>query len=1210
MARKIFYPSLEPELSETEERRARGGESGRSGGHGVGRLCDRESSSAEERTDVPDSGDLQQLTAPPSPPPLPSTPWPVDRTAGKLRCGVWNVGGLRINKGSLFELAEKKFDILCLVETFLESASEAFISFPPSFLYFTSPAIRNPRFDRRTGGRGSGGILILLRADQVKANAVSVLSRGPDFLALRVTLLSGLEFCLVCVYRAADNRSPVHNPSFFPDLAVTCLRAEQLNLPVCVAGDFNAKIGSLQGQLGLVEEFVYLLPEAVERDEVCEAGIEMLSTFSNLEYFRIQFTEFGRECLTFRVRPGQNGHANEGGSIIDHVFLSPELASVVSDPGVHVGLESNHVLLTWSFDVPTAHTARDSVSPVSFSLTFDLEKLLDVSIPDSLLAVLDDPDTVNAESAYTSLLDFIRTYTKQTRTCTPGRRETGEGRELKELRRVVRKVERMRAKEQDPARREFLGREYSRLASLWREKRDVDRKRVAEELRSRFWSAHKSGNSYLAWKYARTNLSGKGGGIRTAATRAITREGWEEHFSNLLGGNDPQATARALYEISLPGVAVAQLDEPFAGWEVAEVLDRKRNHKAPGPDGIRIEFLRVFRYDDRVCQVLANVFSIIYRECWSPAEWERAYLYVLYKGVGDVSLANSFRGIALKSHLLKLFESLLCARLTRWLNERGLLPPEQLAYRSGLSGTDHIFYLHVLRESEVAKDGSFFAGFIDLRKAFPSVNRRRLLESLVHEGVSDKMVAMFRQLYTVDSFQLLLDGVPGTVVFTVVVGVHEGSCLSPTLFIFFVRDLPDRIRNAIGVDAPIVAGINRGTIIYADDVTELARSIVGLQVNTDTTVDFFREQELGINPDKSDFVHFVRPRSQPSPFTITIDGVQRDSVETVRYLGVMFDARGNWKHQKTVALGRASLAVGRLKVITTTIGRGHVKMLINLFDSIVGSVYRYGLGVWGFQAGSMTVFDTLFTSYITWLFRLPPTSCKNAILASFARRCTQCDALFLASVQLALADSTGNPLWRELVGELRSGRRTSKWHKVLLVALRSRGLEANVTTQGTNYVATRKQASLTFAQYCFHSHLNVRTGTSGDDFRTQRPFGTYPFLFAANSNESRYLFSFVLSCWRWLDKGAAKDYPRTCEFCLCANSAWHVLFDCPVFSDVRESFEPELGRTFDYDCILSSQPPLPSTVVRVGKSIYFRVLELCRRFGFRSDMTGDEHSGQ
>ncbi len=600
---------------------------------------------------------------------------------------------------------------------------------------------------------------------------------------MKIVLRSGEKYCFIGVYRAADKDSPVFNADFFPGLTTICLNAERLGLPVCVCGDFNAKIGSQQGPLGQVEEFFDLLPEASEREEICDSGISLLSTFSNLEYFRMPFAEGGRECLTFRVRPGE-GIPREGGSVIDFVFFSLDLVGVAANPGIHVGEESNHVLLLWSIvtrAVPLASENNPPPEPPT-SLTFDLPQLLQLSMPDSLLTVLHNPDSVSAPAAYSALLEFIFSFTKRTRTCTNSNAGVQKSKELRELSTVMRKVERLRVRTQDPARREFLGKEYTRLAGLWRAQRDLDRRRVAEELRSKFWSAHRSGNPHLAWKYARKNLSGKGGGIRTSATRAITREGWEQHFSSLFGGTDTVALAQSLNEISLPGVTVTQLDTPFEAWEVANALEKKKNHKAPGPDGIRIEFLRVFRYDDAVCQALANVFTILSRDCWFPSDWERAYLYVLYKGTGDIASVNSFRGIALKSHVLKLFESLLCARLTRWLDEERLLPEEQLAYRSGLSGVDHIYYLHVIRESEVARNGVCYAGFIDLRKAFPSVNRRKLLESLVNAGASDKTVSILRKLYAVDSFQLLLDGVPGTVIFTVVVGVHEGSSHAPSSF--------------------------------------------------------------------------------------------------------------------------------------------------------------------------------------------------------------------------------------------------------------------------------------------------------------------------------------------------------------------------------------------------------------------------------------------
>ncbi len=249
----------------------------------------------------------------------------------------------------------------------------------------------------------------------------------------------------------------------------------------------------------------------------------------------------------------------------------------------------------------------------------------------------------------------------------------------------------------------------------------------------------------------------------------------------------------------------------------------------------------------------------------------------------------------------------------------------------------------------------------------------------------------------------------------------------------------------------------------------------------------------------------------------------------------------------------------------------------------------------------MTAFDDLFTSFMTWLFRLPPSSCKDSILAGFARRCTQCDALFLGSVQLASAHGTRNILWQDLVSELKEGTRRSKWYSSLLHALRARGLVDQVLDRGNEYVSVRKQIGVAFSQYCFHNHLNTNRGTSGDDFRTRRPFGIYPFLYSSSPFESRYLFSFVLSCWKWLDKSACRSYPDFCSFCLTRNTSWHILFDCPVFNDVREGFETELGRSFAYECLVSSTPPVPKVVVKIGKALYFRVKELCQRFEIEVD---------
>jgi hypothetical protein len=87
-------------------------------------------------------------------------------------------------------------------------------------------------------------------------------------------------------------------------------------------------------------------------------------------------------------------------------------------------------------------------------------------------------------------------------------------------------------------------------------------------------------------------LAGKGGGVKTSVTTAIDRASWEAHFANVyrrtglgLENFDPGASCNAVF------------DAPVTAEEVTAALDKKKNMKAPGADGFRVDFLA------EVCQI-------------------------------------------------------------------------------------------------------------------------------------------------------------------------------------------------------------------------------------------------------------------------------------------------------------------------------------------------------------------------------------------------------------------------------------------------------------------------------------------------------------------------------------------------------------------------------------------------------------------------------
>ncbi len=1052
------------------------------------------------------------------------------------------MGGLFKNQDKIFKKCAD-LDVVFLAETFVEIESAPHLRVPSDSHVLHVHAERNFSI-----GRASGGFAAIVKNSVAKPGNCSFVHHSPGIAIGKIRLNTGAVLTFVVVYRAARDRSPVFDDAFHQNLLQVL--DEYADDDMLLVGDFNTKIGDLDGPLGIVDSAEVLLPVSSESAEVDDNAADLIEILQCGGMFGLFDQRGGVVRNTFRCR------GRSGGSVVDFIFANANLFPNTHTPQARFHKPSNHALLSVDIDVENfVRVNVDNGDTVRASRVrfFDLDKLSALSHSTRICELARSPEDFDVTSAYETMLEFVDSFTQVVTVKHKKNTPAYKGPDTGRIKREARRAERQLKVERNEQRRVRLYAEWLRLCEVWRECRKRDARVSIANARSKFFDAVRNKNLYLASRIARRNISGKGGGIRDSVTSCIPSWEWEDHFSQLFAGTGARLTAPTA------GKRVRVLDEPFTGEEVAEILEKKKAHRAVGPDGFSLDHLRILRYDPVTSQALANLLNLCVEQAQVPDEWNHAFLFILYKGNGPKDNANNFRGITLKSQFLKLLKSLMCSRLRRWAECNRLLPDEQIAYRPGRNTTDHIYTLTLIREWLHVKGLKLHSAFVDLRKAFPSVDRQRLLNKLSELGVSDQFLCILTRLYSNDTFSILLDGKASDRVLCVNAGVHEGSPLSPLLFILFIAGLVRHLDS----DTTLADGVKLDNgrwircILYADDVLLLAISPDGLQRLFDKTDEFFASLGLSVNPDKSDIIVFG-PRG-PVASGFTIAGASKSVRNEAKYLGVIFQRGGHWKCQQDSMVIRCRMARGRSEIICRSIGLQRVAQIVQIFDMFVSSVYQYSLGAWGPTAGDLMRIDDIFVDFIRRQFKLPPKTCRRGLLMHFGTRCASCDSMYLAVTQVARGLTTPGSVWSDVLATVWRNDRIP-WVRAVKTHLDRMGIRDDVERFPANFLAQRKEMAVEFAKYCHSAHFLFVNGRSSDYFRVNRPFGILPAVFDHPTWQTRELLAFCLSCWRWAF--GLKLYPEYCARCDSVNDSSHILFRCQNTRAPRDDFQRDTGRQF------------------------------------------------
>ena len=136
----------------------------------------------------------------------------------------------------------------------------------------------------------------------------------------------------------------------------------------------------------------------------------------------------------------------------------------------------------------------------------------------------------------------------------------------------------------------------------------------------------------------------------------------------------------------------------------------------------------------------------------------------------------------------------------------------QLGFVPGRGTTDAIFVVRQLQEKYLAVNKMLYMAFVDLEKAFDRVPRKVIWWALRKLGVEEWM-RLVQGMYA-NALSRVHVGHGFSKEFEVKVGVHQGSVLSPLLFIIVIEALSREFRAGVPWED-----------LYADDLVIIADSL-------------------------------------------------------------------------------------------------------------------------------------------------------------------------------------------------------------------------------------------------------------------------------------------------------------------------------------------------------------------------------------------------
>ena len=362
-------------------------------------------------------------------------------------------------------------------------------------------------------------------------------------------------------------------------------------------------------------------------------------------------------------------------------------------------------------------------------------------------------------------------------------------------------------------------------------------------------------------------------------------------------------------------------------------LHNLKPNKAAGPDGISP---RVYK---ELASVLAgpltSLFQLSLDKGMVPSDWKKATVCPIFKK-GEKYDPVNYRPVSLTSVACKVLEHIITSHLMTYAEDRSLLHPNQHGFRKNKSCEKQLIELIADLTTNMDEQIQMEACILDFSKAFDKVSHQKLLGKLASYGISHQLVLWIDSFLTNRVQTVVVDGKESREA-SVSSGVPQGSILGPTLFLYYINDLPDNIASTVRLfaDDTIIYNTSENHEILQDDLRRLEI--------------WEKKWDMQFHPLKCEHVTFTRKTTKRANHTFHLHSTAIPKADKTKYLGVTINSKITWNDHISSVVAKANAALGfvRRNVITCS-----ETIRLTAYKQLVRPLMEYASAAWDSRPGT------------------------------------------------------------------------------------------------------------------------------------------------------------------------------------------------------------------------------------------------------------------